>query len=148
MLFRSHPDRLTAAGGDWSAIETALGDVLAAVTRLDDAGHHGPYALALAPALFNGLFRLYPGTNVLQLEHLRRLCTRGIFKASIDGGVVLDVRAATLILGQDLQAGYCGFDGVNYELFLSESIALRIDEPDAICTIAAALAATSRLVSP
>ena len=83
----THEGRHHVDGGDWSGVERALGDVLAAVTKLDEAGYRGPYALALAPALYNGLFRLYPGTDVMQLEHLRRLCTRGIYKAPIEGGV-------------------------------------------------------------
>jgi uncharacterized linocin/CFP29 family protein len=124
-------------GGDWSAVDRALADVLAAVTQLDEKGYRGPYALALAPPLYNGLFRLYPGTDVLQLEHLRRLCTRGIYKAPIEGGVLVDPNVGTLVLGQDLRAGYGSHDGVYYQLFLSESIVLRLDEPDAICTISA-----------
>ena len=147
-IYRGQPDfklpglltqdeRQHVEGGDWSAVERALADVLAAVNRLDDAGYRGPYALALAPPLFNGLFRLYPGTDVLQLEHLRRLCTRGIYKAPIEGGVLVDPRLGTLILGQDLHAGYISQDGVHYHLSLTESIVLRIDEPKAICTIGA-----------
>ena len=58
-------------------------------------------------------------------------------KAPIDGGVVLDDRAGTLILGEDLRAGYATHDGVHYQLFLVESIGLRINAPTAICTIAA-----------
>jgi uncharacterized linocin/CFP29 family protein len=140
---RQLPGLLTQAGrqqvdgGDWSAVDRALADVLAGVTLLDEKGYRGPYALALAPPLYNGLFRLYPGTDVLQLEHLRRLCTRGIYKAPIEGGVVIDPNVGTLILGQDLRAGYTSHDGVYYQLFLSESIVLRIDEPAAICTISA-----------
>ena len=147
-IYRGQPDfklpglltqdeRQHVEGGDWSAVERALADVLGAVNRLDDAGYRGPYALALAPPLFNGLFRLYPGTDVLQLEHLRRLCTRGIYKAPIEGGVLVDPRLGTLILGQDLHAGYISQDGVHYHLYLTESIVLRIDEPKAICTIGA-----------
>jgi uncharacterized linocin/CFP29 family protein len=129
--------RQSLAGGDWAAVDRALGDVLAAVTRLDDSGFRGPYALVLSPALYNGLFRLYPGSDTMQLEHLRRLCTRGIFKAAIEGGVLVDPRVGVLIIGQDLQAGYAGQDGVHYQLYLTESLVLRIDEPEAICTIAA-----------
>ena len=133
----THEGRQQLQGGDWSAVERALGDVLAAVTQLDEAGYRGPYALALAPALYNGLFRLYPGSDVMQLEHLRGLCTRGIYKAPIEGGVLVDPRVGALVLGQDLRAGYIGQDGVHYDLYLTESIVLRIDEPRAICTISA-----------
>ena len=127
---RSHID-----GGDWSDLDQVLADVVAAVTKLDDTGLRGPYALVLAPALYNGLFRRYPGSNLLQLEHLRRLFDRGVHKASIEGGVVVDPRVGPLIVGQDLQAGFIAQDGIHYELYLSESIVLRLDDPEAICTI-------------
>jgi uncharacterized linocin/CFP29 family protein len=127
-------------GGDWSAVDRALQDVLAAVTKLDEAGYPGPYALALAPALYNGLFRLYPGTDVMQLEHLKRLCTRGIYKAPIEGGVLVDPRVGVIIVGQDLRTGYIGQDGVHYQLFVTESVVLRIDDPGAVCTISVAAA--------
>jgi uncharacterized linocin/CFP29 family protein len=121
--------------GDWSDLDQVINDVLTSVTKLDDAGFRGPYALILAPNLYNGLFRRYPGTELLQLEHLRRFCTEGIHKASINGGAVIDPRAGVLVVGQDLMAGYAGQDGIHYELFLSESIVLRLDEPEAVCTI-------------
>ncbi len=133
---------LTVAGrqrldaGDWSDVDQVLSDVLTGVTKLDEAGFRGPYALVLAPALYNGLFRRYPGSDMLQLEHLRRLCTKGIFKASIEGGVVVDPRAGGLVVGQDLRAGYSGQDGIHYNLFLSESIVLRLEDARAVCTIA------------
>jgi uncharacterized linocin/CFP29 family protein len=133
----THDGRQQLQGGDWSAVERALGDVLAAVTQLDEAGYRGPYALALAPPLYNGLFRLYPGSDVSQIQHLRYLCTRGIYKAPIEGGVLVDPRVGALVLGQDLRAGYIGQDGVHYQLYLTESIVLRIDSPRAICTISA-----------
>jgi uncharacterized linocin/CFP29 family protein len=120
---------------DWTAPEGELQDVLAAANRLDDSGFRGPYALALSPAFYNNLFRLYPGTDVIGLEHLRRLCTAGIYKAAIEGGVLVDTRVGVLILGQDLRSGYSSQDGVHYHLYASESIVLRIDEPKAICII-------------
>ena len=92
--------------------------------------------MALAPALYNNLFRLFPGSDVMALEHLRRLCTAGIYKAPIPGGVLVDTRAGVLVLGQDLQAGYSSQDGVHYQLYVSESIVLRVDEPKAVCVIA------------
>lgn len=65
---------------------------------------------------------------------LARLFTRGIHKASIEGAVV-DPRLGPLIVGQDLSAGYVSQDGIHFELYLSESIVLSLDEPQAICTI-------------
>jgi uncharacterized linocin/CFP29 family protein len=127
--------RQQVPGGDWTAPDRALQDVLAAATRLDESGYRGPYALALAPALYNNLFRLYPGSDVMGLEHLRRLCTAGIYKAAIEGGLLVDTRVGVLILGQDVNAGYSSQDGVHYHLYISESIVLRIDEPKAICVI-------------
>jgi uncharacterized linocin/CFP29 family protein len=124
-------------GSDWATPDRALQDVLAAVTKLDDSGFRGPYALVLAPVLYNNLFLLFPGSDVLPLEHLRRLCTGGIYKTAIDGGVLIDQSAGVLILGQDLRSGYTGLDGVHYQLYLSESIVLRIDDPQGLCTVTA-----------
>jgi uncharacterized linocin/CFP29 family protein len=129
--------RQQVEGSDWSQPDAALNDVLQAATRLDEAGFHGPYALALAPALYNNLFRLFPGTDVIGLEHLRRLATAGIYKAPIEGGVLVDTRVGVLVLGQDFSAGYSSQDGIHYYLYVSESIVLRIDEPKAICAIPA-----------
>lgn len=135
------PGLLTADGrcnttaGDWADIDSVLNDVLDAVTRLDDGGFRGPYALVLAPALYNGLFRRYPGTDLLQIEHLKRVCAKGIYKARIDGAAVIDPRAADIVVGQDLQAGYIGNDGIHYQMFLAESLVLRLQDPDAVCTL-------------
>jgi uncharacterized linocin/CFP29 family protein len=72
---------------------------------------------------------------MLQLEHLRRLGQRGVYKAAIEGGVLVDPRVGKLIIGQDLMAGYIGQDGVHYQLYVTESVVLRLDEPRAMCTI-------------
>lgn len=122
-------------GGDWKDTQQALEDVLAAVNLLDAKGFRGPYALALSPALYNGLFRRYEGTDMLQLEHLRRLCDAGVYKAPIDGGALVDPRLGKLLIGQDLMTGYAGQDGIHHELYLCESLVLMLEEPGAICTI-------------
>ncbi|HJU20493.1 MAG TPA: family 1 encapsulin nanocompartment shell protein [Stellaceae bacterium] len=152
LIYRGQPDfgvaglltvegRRQVTGGNWSQIDRALNDTLEAVTELDKAGFRGPYALALEPALYNALFRLYPGSYISQLEHLRRLCQAGIFKADIEGGVLVDTRVGVIILGQDFRTGYISQDGIHHQLYISESVVLRIDEPKAVCTIAASLSA-------
>ena len=51
--------------------------------------------------------------------------------------MLVDPRVGALVLGQDLQPGYIGQDGIHYELYLTESIVLRTDAARAICTISA-----------
>ena len=122
--------------GDWKELDTALTDVLSAVTRLDEAGFHGPYALALPPAQYNNLFRHYENTDMLQVEHLKSLCTNGVFKAPVDHPVLVDDHAGVLVMGQDMRVGYAGTDGIHYQLFVCESLVLRLDEPGAVCILA------------
>ncbi|KAA5607366.1 DUF2184 domain-containing protein [Roseospira marina] len=122
-------------GGDWTKPDDALENVLAAVTRLDEAGFRGPHALVLAPKYYNALFRRYPDSEMLLINHLRRLCTRGIFKASIDGAAIIDPRVGSLEIGQDLMCGYVGTDGIHCELFVNESLVLRMQDEDAVCVI-------------
>lgn len=121
--------------GDWSDLSQALSDVLGAVNRLDANGFGGPYALALAPERYNALFRRFEGSDMLQVDHLRRLCEAGLYKAPVAGGVLVDPRAGSLIIGQDLRVGFSATDGVHLKLFVSESLVLLLDDPEAICTL-------------
>ena len=119
----------------WSVVEHALDDVLAGVGQLDSQGFNGPYVLALSPPRYNALFHHYQGSDMLQLDHLRRLCQGGVFKAPITGAVLLDPRAGEIKIGQDLRVGFAANDGTHLKLFVSESLALLLDEPSAICTL-------------
>jgi len=121
--------------GDWQDLSRALTDVLTAVNRLDANGFGGPYALALSPERYNALFRRFEGSDMLQVDHLRRLCEAGLYKASVEGGVLVDPRVGKLTLGQDLRVGFSANDGVHLKLFVSESLVLLLDEPGAICTL-------------
>jgi uncharacterized linocin/CFP29 family protein len=134
--------RNTLQGGDWTSVDQVLDNVIAAVNTLDSKGYRGPYGLALAPALYNNLFRRYPGSDLLQIEHLKRLCTRGIVKADIDGGVLVAKDVGTIVLGQDLQIAYLSPDAAHENFAVTESLVLKIEAPDAICTITPAGEAT------
>jgi uncharacterized linocin/CFP29 family protein len=134
--------RNTFQGGDWSSVDQVLDNVIAAVNTLDGKGYRGPYGLALAPALYNNLFRRYPGSDLLQIEHLKRLCTRGIVKAQIEGGVLVAKDVGSIVLGQDLQIAYLSPDAAHENFAVTESLVLKIEAPDAICTITPAGAAT------
>jgi uncharacterized linocin/CFP29 family protein len=49
---------------------------------------------------------------------------------------VVDPRAGKIIVGQDVMVGYAASDGIHAQLFVSESIVLKLDSPAAVCTIA------------
>lgn len=125
-----------AKADSWANLDSALNNVLSAITTLDDSGFHGPYALVLPALQYNNLFRHYEHTDLLQVEHLKSLCTNGVYKAAVDNPSVIDKHAGTLVLGQDLHVGYAGSDGIHYQLFVCESMVLRLDEPEAVCVIA------------
>ena len=122
----------------WDSIGKAVDDVISAVTILDKAGFHGPYTMALSPSRYNLLFRRYPQGGT-ELEYLQALVTDGIFKLPImDSGGVLMVSGrqyASIVLGQDMTVGFIGPSGENLEFSISESLALLIRQPKAICTL-------------
>jgi uncharacterized linocin/CFP29 family protein len=124
---------------EWGEPGVAADDVIAAATALDNAGFHGPYALALAPDRYNLLFRRYDRGNQTEIEHLRQLVTEGIIKApAIAGGGVLIASGrqfASILLGQDLMAGFIGPADGCYEFDLSETVALRLVQPGAVCVL-------------
>ena len=130
------PAHLEAEAGELDGLQAMLEGVLAAVNRLDDAGYRGPYALVLSPHLYNGAFRRYEHTDMLQVQHLTRICQRNVHKAPIEGAAVIDPRVDRLLIGQDLRAGFVSQDGVHYQLYLRESLVLQLDSPDAVCVIA------------
>jgi uncharacterized linocin/CFP29 family protein len=123
----------------WDEVGTAAKGIIEAITRLDDAGFHGPYVLALAPERYNLLFRLYPQGNQSEMEHIKTMVMDGIFKTPIlkTGGLLLASRAqcASVVLGQDMSVGYVGPAGAKQEFTVSESLTLRIRQPQAICVL-------------
>ena len=130
------PGRQTIKAGNWDNVDEVLTDVINAVNMLDSRGYRGPYGLALAPELYNNLFRRYPGSDLLQIEHLKRLCTRGIVKAAtVSGGVLVARDVGSIVLGQDLQISYLSSDAAHENFAVTESMLLKIEAPDAICTI-------------
>jgi uncharacterized linocin/CFP29 family protein len=123
----------------WDEVGAAAKGIIEAITRLDDAGFHGPYSLALAPERYNLLFRLYPQGKQSELEHIKTMVTAGIFKTPIlkGGGVLLAATAqcASIVLGQDMSVGYIGPAGAQQEFTISESLTVRIRQPQAICVL-------------
>jgi uncharacterized linocin/CFP29 family protein len=65
--------------------------------------------------------------------------TDGVFKAPIldSGGILLASgrQYAAIVLGQDMSVGFIGPVGENLEFSISESLALLIRQPKAICAL-------------
>jgi uncharacterized linocin/CFP29 family protein len=123
----------------WDKVGTAADQIIEAVTRLDDAGFHGGYCMALAPPLYNLLLRRYPQGNSTELDHIRTIVPDGVIKAPVlkKGGVLLASgrQFCSLCIGQDMAVGYNGPAGDNLEFYVVESLALLINVPEAICVL-------------
>jgi len=124
---------------DWTKLGAAQADIIAAVTALDEAGFHGPYALALGPARYNLLLRRFETAAVSELDVVRSIATAGVVKAPAlgDAGVILQAgrEFAHIVLGQDLAIGFSGIDEQELDFFVSESVAVRVLVPQAVCVL-------------
>jgi len=125
--------------GKWDKVGTAADQIISAVTLLDDAGFHGPYCMGLAPAQYNLLLRRYPQGDGTELDHIRTILGGDVVKAPVmkNGGVLLASgrQYCSLVIGQDMSIGYNGPAGDAIEFSISESLALLIRAPEAICVL-------------
>jgi len=123
----------------WDKVGMAADQIIEAVTKLDDAGFHGGYCMALAPSLYNLLLRRYPQGDGTELDHIRTIISEGVVKAPLlkKGGVLLASgrQFCSLCIGQDMTVGYNGPSGDNLEFYVVESLALVIRVPEAICVL-------------
>ena len=123
----------------WDKTGTAADQVISAVTKLDDAGFHGPYCMGLAPTQYNLLLRRYPQGDGTELDHIRTILGGDVVKAPVlkKGGVLLASgrQFCSLVIGQDMSIGFNGPAGDAYEFSISESLALLIRAPESICVL-------------
>ena len=139
------PGLLTADGtesmalSEWDEVGAATDDLIAAMTKLDEAGFHGPYTLALAPARYNRLFRRYERGNQTEMEHVKTMVTDGVYKAPIlkDKGVLVATgrQYASIVVGQDMTVGFIGPEGDRVAFTISETLVPRVRRPNAICVL-------------
>ena len=120
----------------------ALGDdceryprhVAHAVQRLLEAGIGGPYGMALGSDAYTRVLETSERGGFPLLEHLREILGGPLVWApGVEGAVVLSQRGGDFLLelGEDLSIGYSAHDGEKVELYLEESLAFRVLEPDA-----------------
>jgi uncharacterized linocin/CFP29 family protein len=130
----------TLARSKWDKVGTAADQIINGVTLLDDAGFHGPYCMGLAPAQYNLLLRRYPQGDGTELDHIRAILGGDVVKAPVlkKGGVLFASgrQYCSLVIGQDMSIGFNGPAGDAFEFSISESLALLIRAPEAICVLA------------
>ena len=127
------------SAGDWSDPARAADDLLGALARLDAAGRHGPFAVAVSPARFYQLLRPYPGASLTPHTQLLPAFAGGIVKApALQDGAVVTVRSASgprAVVGQELTAAYDGREGVFHRISLVESITLLPGIPGSVAIL-------------
>ncbi len=123
----------------WDELGTAPADIIKAIIDLDNAGYHGPYAVALSPPRYDTLYRRHPIGAFSELEQIQTIATEGVFKAPVleKGGLLLNVGRvyASIVLGQDMTISFVGPTKEDLEFAIVESVALLVRRPGAICAL-------------
>jgi uncharacterized linocin/CFP29 family protein len=149
VVFHGYPAAGMAGMTDSSAHEpltlgAAAGEhpqtVARAVDRLRQSGVDGPYALAIAPAIYTTIVETTEHGGYPVLEHLHQILGGPVVWAlGIDGGVVLSQRGGDFVFesGEDISIGYRDHTRDDVQLYLEESFSFRVLEPQAAIALRA-----------
>jgi uncharacterized linocin/CFP29 family protein len=126
--------------GNWEHAGGGYRAVVEATRKLNEAGHFGPYAVALSPRLYSLLHRIYEETGVLEIDTIRKLALDGVYQSNRlrgDSGVVISTGPENmdLAVAMDMTTAYLGASKMNHPFRVLECMVLRIKHPDAICTL-------------
>jgi uncharacterized linocin/CFP29 family protein len=125
----AHPD--VALGAEPTAY---AGIVARAADTLRCRGIEGPYTLAIGPEGYTRIIETTEHGGFLLVDHLARITGgRVVWAPGVQGAVLLSERGGDfrLQVGQDLSIGYSSHDADTVQLYLEESFAFRVVEPDA-----------------
>jgi len=110
------------------------GTVARAMARLRDAGVEGPYAIALGPRCYTGIRETTHHGGYPVLDHIRLILSGPIVWApAVDGAVVVSQRGGDyeIVCGEDFSVGYLSHDATSVQLYIEETMTLRIAGPEA-----------------
>jgi uncharacterized linocin/CFP29 family protein len=127
----STPHEAVAIGDDYSHYPE---HVAKAVALLRVAGVAGPYAIAMGARCFTGVIETTEHGGYPVFEHLRNILGGDVIWApAVDGAVIVSQRGGDfeITVGQDLSIGYSGADADAVQLYIEESLAFRINTPEA-----------------
>lgn len=132
--------RQTLPLGDWSEEGQALTDVSAATATLVSAGFYPPYFVAMHPALYTKLQRVYGRRGILEIELVEKQATGGVFASpSLPQDRVLVIAAqpqyVDLAVGLDIATGFVESVSLEHHFSIMETLALRVKQPGAVCVL-------------
>jgi uncharacterized linocin/CFP29 family protein len=114
-------------------------DVAKAVALLRNAGVGGPYAIAMGARCFTGVIETTEHGGYPVFEHLRNILGGDVIWApAVDGAVIVSQRGGDfeIAVGQDFSIGYSRADADGVHLYIEESLAFRINTPEAAVHLA------------
>ena len=122
----------------WKEAGDGLKSVVEALSTIYKKREVGPFAMALHPDLFASLHRLYGNSGLLEIRHIERLVTAGIYPTPVlppGIGVLFPVGSEhmDIVIGQPETVVYRCHRDVNPEFRVMETIGLRIKKPSVIC---------------
>ncbi|MGO8877725.1 MAG: family 1 encapsulin nanocompartment shell protein [Acidimicrobiales bacterium] len=116
---------------DYSAYPEHVAKAVAILRAADVAG---PYAVALGSRCFTGVTETTEHGGYPVFEHLRQILGGPVVWApAVDGAIVLSQRGGDyeMTVGEDYSVGYSALDVDTVELYIEESLAFRINAPEA-----------------
>lgn len=122
---------------DWTEGEGAFKDIVAALTIFASKMHHGRKALIVSPDLYAQLFRIQPGTGLIEIDRVKQLVDGNVFSAPVLGlnkaiMVCAEPQYMDIALGADMAAAYLEQKDLNHVFRLMEIAVPRIKDPGAV----------------
>ena len=108
--------------------------VAMAVETLRSADIAGPYGIAMGTRCYTGVIETTEHGGYPVFEHLRQILGGSVVWApAVDGAIVLSERGGDyeMTVGEDLSVGYRSAGEESVAFYLEESLAFRINTPDA-----------------
>jgi uncharacterized linocin/CFP29 family protein len=127
----SSPHRVITITDDYGNYPTR---VAKAVETLRSADVGGPYAIAMGTRCYTGVTETTEHGGYPVFEHLRQILGGSVVWApAVDGAIVLSERGGDyeMTVGEDFSIGYRSASDESVAFYLEESLAFRINTPDA-----------------
>lgn len=124
-------DRAIALTRDYLKYPLVVSDAL---SKLQQDGVGGPFAIALGPDCYRGLTGTAAPGGYPVLQHVQRLIDGPVFLApAVRGAVVASLRGGDfeLVVGRDFSIGYQDHTTTTVQLYLEESMTFRVLSPEA-----------------